>query len=46
MNTYIVRVRLPNGSFTDISIQAISNGYARQIAEAQFGQGNFIAIVG
>ena len=46
MNTYTVRVRLPNGSFTDIQVQAISPGFARQIAEGQFGSGNFIAIVG
>jgi len=46
MNTYTVRVRLPNGGFTDIQIQAISSGYARQIAEGQFGASNFIAIVG
>jgi hypothetical protein len=46
MNTYTVRVRLPNGSWTDIQIQAISSGYARQIAEGQYGAGNFIAIVG
>jgi hypothetical protein len=46
MNTYTIRVRLPNGSFTDIQIQAISPGYAKQIAEGQFGPSNFIAIVG
>jgi hypothetical protein len=46
MNTYTVRVRLPNGGFTDIQVQAISPGFARQIAEGQFGTGNFIAIVG
>jgi hypothetical protein len=46
MTTYTVRVRLPNGGFTDIQIQAISPGYAKQIAEGQFGSGNFVAIVG
>jgi hypothetical protein len=45
-NTYTVRVRLPNGGFTDVQISAISSGYARQIAEAQYGSANFIAIVG
>jgi hypothetical protein len=46
MNTYTVRVRLPNGGFTDIQVQAISPGFAKQIAEGQFGSGNFVAIVG
>lgn len=45
MNNYRVRVRLPNGSFVDIDIQAQSPGYARQIAEAQYGAGSFRGFV-
>jgi hypothetical protein len=39
MTNYTVRVRLANGSYVDVRIQAESPTYARQIAEAQYGAG-------
>lgn len=45
MSEYIVRVRLPNGGFTEVSIRARSPGYARQLAESQYGAGSFLGFI-
>ena len=45
MTEYILRVRLPNGSFTEVSIRARSPGYAKQLAEAQYGAGSFMGFI-
>jgi hypothetical protein len=46
MNTYIVRVRLPNGSWTDVHMHADNQGQVKQLAEGMYGHGNVIAVVG
>lgn len=46
MSTYIVRVRLPSGGWTDVHINADSQFVARQLAEGSYGSGNVIAVVG
>lgn len=46
MNTYIVRVRLPSGGWTDVHLHADNQYFARQLAEGQYGSGNVIAVVG
>ena len=46
MNTYEVRVRMPNGGFVDVRIMADSQYHARQLAEAQYGSHMVIAVVG
>jgi len=45
MKNYVLRVRLNNGSFTDMSFQAISLGYAINIAESQFGSGSYLGCI-
>jgi hypothetical protein len=45
MKNYVLRVRLNNGSFTDMSFQAISLGIAINIAESQFGNGSFLGMI-
>lgn len=45
MDTYNIRVRLPQGGFVEVQIRAISPTYARQIAEAQYGAGSFCGFV-
>ena len=45
MKNYVLRVRLNNGSFTDMSFQAISLGIAINIAESQFGKGSFLGCI-
>ncbi len=46
MNTYIVRVRLPSGGWTDVHLHADSQFVAKQLAEGMYGAGNVIAVVG
>jgi hypothetical protein len=46
MNTYEVRVRLPRGSFTTVLIQADCQYTARQLAEAQYGAGSVMGVLG
>lgn len=45
MYEYIIRVRLKNGSFTDMPFRAISVGFAIQIVESQFGSGSFLGVI-
>lgn len=45
MSDYVLRVRLPNGSFTEVTIRARSPGFARQIAESQYGPGSFLGFI-
>lgn len=45
-NTYEVRVRLSNGGFTDVIIQADHQAQAKQLAEAMYGSHNVIAVLG
>ena len=45
MKEYIVRVRLQNGSFTDIPVRTISVGYAISIVESQYGKGSYMGII-
>jgi hypothetical protein len=45
MYEYILRVRLQNGSFTEMPFRAISLGFAIQIAESQFGKGNYLGVI-
>lgn len=45
MQTYSVRVRLPNGSFFTATVQAISAGMAKQQIEAQYGPGSFMGFL-
>lgn len=42
---YRIRVRLPNGSSTVVTVEAISTGIAKQIVEAQYGPGTFLGIL-
>ncbi len=46
MNTYIVRVRLPNGGWTDVHLHADNQAFAKRLAEAQYGVANVIAVIG
>jgi hypothetical protein len=46
MKNYILRVKLNNGTFTDMSFRAISLGIAINIAESQFGKGSFLGCIG
>lgn len=46
MNTYEVRVRMPNGGFVDVRIIADNQYQARQLAEAQYGRQMVIAVLG
>lgn len=46
MNTYVVRVRLPNGGWTDVHLNADNQSQAKQLAEGMYGSSNFIAVVG
>jgi len=46
MNTYEVRVRMPNGGFVDVRIMADTQYHAQQIAEAQYGSSQVIAVLG
>lgn len=45
MKEYIVRVRIQNGSFTEIAIRANSVGNAISIAESQYGSGSYMGII-
>ena len=45
MHTYILRVRLNNGSFTEMPFTAYSAGLAIQICESQFGAGSFLGVI-
>jgi hypothetical protein len=45
MTTYECRVRLPAGGFTSVHITADSQYHARQLGEAMYGSGNFIAVL-
>ena len=45
MKNYVLRIRLNNGSFSDMSFQAISLGYAINIAESQFGKGSYLGMI-
>jgi hypothetical protein len=42
MQSYTIRVRLGNGMITEVTVQAISPGVARQIVEGQYGSGSFL----
>lgn len=46
MNTYEVRVRLPQGGFVDVRLIADNQTQARQLAEAQYGASQVIAVLG
>lgn len=46
MTTYEVRVRLPIGGFADVRIIADNPSQAKQLAEAQYGSGQVIAVLG
>jgi len=39
-NTYEARVKLPNGSYQKVSVQADSSHNAKSMLEAQYGKGN------
>lgn len=45
MQTYSVRVRLPNGTFFTVQVQAVSPGMARSQVEAQYGAGSFMGLL-
>ena len=45
MKNYVLRIRLSNGSFSDMSFTAISLPYAINIAESQFGAGTFLGCI-
>lgn len=45
MNKFKVRVRLANGSFTTVTVEAQSPAYARQIVESQYGSGSFLGFL-
>jgi hypothetical protein len=45
MKEYLVRVKLNNGSFTDMPFRAISVGQVRSIVETQFGSGAFLGVI-
>jgi hypothetical protein len=46
MSTYEIRVRLPQGGFADVRIIADNQYQARQLAEAQYGASQVIAVLG
>jgi hypothetical protein len=46
MKSYKVRIRLPNGNFTDVTVQAANASLAKMVAEAQYGRDKVIAILG
>lgn len=46
MNTYEVRVRLPQGGFADVKIHADHITQAKSLAEAMYGSHNVIAVLG
>jgi hypothetical protein len=45
MKQYIVRVKLNNGTFSDMSFNAISVGQVINIVESQFGSGSFLGVI-
>jgi hypothetical protein len=45
MKQYIVRVKLNNGTFTDMSFNALSVGQVISIVESQFGSGTFLGVI-
>jgi hypothetical protein len=45
MKTYILRVRLNNGTFNDIAFSAASVGIAINICESQFGKGSYLGMI-
>lgn len=45
MNSYTMRVRVAEGMYTNVTVQAVSPGVARSIAEAQYGSGSFCGYV-
>ena len=45
MKEYIIRVKLNNGTFTDMPFRAISLGQAIAIVESQFGKGTFMGCI-
>lgn len=45
MTLYEVRVRLPQGGFADVTIQADHQAQAKQLAQAMYGSA-FIAVLG
>ena len=45
MKEFIVRVRLQNGSFTDIPVRAIAIGIAINMVESQYGKGTYMGTI-
>jgi hypothetical protein len=45
MKNYVLRVKLNNGTFTDMSFSANSLGIAINICESQFGKGSFLGMI-
>ena len=45
MKQYIVRVRLNNGSFTEMAFTAMSSGLVQTMVESQFGSGSFLGVL-
>ena len=46
MKMWIYRVRLPNGSFMDMSFPGLAPAIARSVAEAQYGSSNVLGYIG
>jgi hypothetical protein len=41
--TYKARVRLPNGAYEDVTVQASNPGNARSMLEQQYGKGSIVS---
>jgi len=45
MNSYTMRVRVAEGVYTAVTVQAVSPGVARQVVEAQYGPGSCVGML-
>lgn len=45
MKRYVARVKLHNGTFSDMSFTAESVGILINIIESQFGSGSFLGVI-
>ena len=46
MREYVMRVRLNNGSWTEVTIRANGIGTAISMIESQYGSGSYMGILG
>jgi hypothetical protein len=45
MNSYTMRVRVAEGVYTEVTVNAVSGGAATMIVEAQYGRGSMVGFL-